>query len=774
MAPLPCFRAVTRHLAVFSVAGMFATSAGATWSIIICDTRTGEVAVGSATCLTNFDLQANTPVLVLGVGGATAQSFVDSTGANRTLIRDHLYTGASPNDILAALSVFDSSHQNKQYGIADVFGRTATFSGTGAGAWKGGTTGSDGDLVFAVQGNVLWGPLVVEKAVEAILNTPGDVPAKLMASMEAARAWGGDGRCSCSPAFPTGCTTLPDTFKSAHIAYMLIGRAGDREGSNGNYRATNYGNAAAPGDFNGDGMPDVVVCGAAGLAVLLNTTPPGRQATLASAIPTTLGFTGRDLDVADFNHDGRLDVAVTNNTGNAVAVLLGNGDGTFAAPVVYATGAGPQGLAVGDLDGNGTVDLVVANFTGDSCSIFLNDGQGVMTLATTLATGDGSQFPILADLEDDGDLDVIVTNANARTVATFRNNGDATFVAGTSLAFASPPIGIDAGDLNGDGRIDLAATTNGDPLVKILLQNADGTFSLSTYSVFAAPGNPLLRDHDGDGHLDLLALQRTGSRLYVFKGNADGTFQPGVWYPVGFAPNLMRAADMDGDGQLDAVVRVASTIVCIMQGTQGGGFNPVSGLAGGDYFMTFNVANKINSDPDPVFILHDMFDAWRADLVGKPDAVRSLATLDPPVLHTAEAAPATLSIRARDWQLSDVSLAGASVSVASSSGVVTVGSPVLEDDGTVTVPVTAGSGCGHDTLTVTIEGPGRRVILMPVTAVIVSDPADFDRSGFVDTDDFDAFVQAFIIGEDDADFDGSGFVDTDDFTEFVLAFEDPC
>lgn len=53
-------------------------------------------------------------------------------------------------------------------------------------------------------------------------------------------------------------------------------------------------------------------------------------------------------------------------------------------------------------------------------------------------------------------------------------------------------------------------------------------------------------------------------------------------------------------------------------------------------------------------------------------------------------------------------------------------------------------------------------------------PADFDRSGFVDTDDFDAFVVAFVAGDDAADFDQSGFVDTDDFDKFVLAFEGGC
>jgi len=69
---------------------ILASPAEATWSIILIDLRTGEVALGSATCLTNFDLQAGTPVLLTGIGGATAQSFVDSTGQNRTFIRDCL------------------------------------------------------------------------------------------------------------------------------------------------------------------------------------------------------------------------------------------------------------------------------------------------------------------------------------------------------------------------------------------------------------------------------------------------------------------------------------------------------------------------------------------------------------------------------------------------------------------------------------------------------------------------------------------------------------
>ena len=127
-------------LALLAAAG----TANATWSILLVDTRTGEIALGSATCLTGFDLRANTPVIITGVGAATAQSFVDSSGRNRVRVRDGLARGLSPAEILADLATFDGGHQTRQYGIIDATGRAGTFSGTGAGAWAGGRLGMGG------------------------------------------------------------------------------------------------------------------------------------------------------------------------------------------------------------------------------------------------------------------------------------------------------------------------------------------------------------------------------------------------------------------------------------------------------------------------------------------------------------------------------------------------------------------------------------------------------------------------------------------------------
>ncbi|MCG3126004.1 MAG: hypothetical protein CHACPFDD_00832 [Phycisphaerae bacterium] len=212
---------------------LVAPAAQATWSIIIIDTRTKEIAIGSATCLTNFDLRRGLPVVRVGIGAAAAQSAIDSSGANRLLIWNELAKGTDPSIILQLLEQQDGSgmHRRRQYGIVDVLGRAVTFTGDRDGPYANGLTGQIGDLVYSIQGNVITGQPVLDMAEAAILNTPGDIPEKLMAAMEAARSMGGDGRCSCDEFDADGCGSPPPSFeKSAHIGFMIVSRRGDHDG----------------------------------------------------------------------------------------------------------------------------------------------------------------------------------------------------------------------------------------------------------------------------------------------------------------------------------------------------------------------------------------------------------------------------------------------------------------------------------------------------------------------------------------------------------------
>ncbi len=227
--------AVARTLAAAAAAWamLLPSTARATWSIVIVDTQTKEIAVGSATCVTNRDLKRSVPLVLVDVAGTAVQSNPDSGAINRNRIREQILLGTPPEQIIELLSTLDADHQSRQYGIVDVLGRPATFTGTGAGAHAGGLTGRVGSLVYSIQGNVLTGAPVVLDAEQAVINTPGDLPEKLMAAMQAARAMGGDGRCSCSTLGPTICGVPPNDGnfnKSAHVGFMIVTRAGDIDG----------------------------------------------------------------------------------------------------------------------------------------------------------------------------------------------------------------------------------------------------------------------------------------------------------------------------------------------------------------------------------------------------------------------------------------------------------------------------------------------------------------------------------------------------------------
>lgn len=228
----------TSTLQRFWMAGLLLVSlvlpASATWSIVVINQRTGEVGIACATCIPNFDLERAVPMIVVGKGAAAAQSFIDMSGANRQFIFNSLRNpNADPQAILDGLALMDTGHQSRQYGILSLAGGgPVTFTGTGAGAAASGVVGQVGDYVYAIQGNVLTADAVVLAAESAFVATDGDMGERLMAGMQAARALGGDGRCSCTTGGPTSCGAPPPSFtKSAHCGFLIVARAGNVDGN---------------------------------------------------------------------------------------------------------------------------------------------------------------------------------------------------------------------------------------------------------------------------------------------------------------------------------------------------------------------------------------------------------------------------------------------------------------------------------------------------------------------------------------------------------------
>lgn len=208
-----------------------AAPASATWSIVLADAKTGEIAIGSATCLEGYDLLATLPVVVVGKGGGVAQSAIDMGATNRKEMFEALMNDVPADEIIELLKDGDVFKCSRQYGIATLTPETAGFTGACAGQYKGVRRDVIDGLSYAIQGNVLTAAPIFDEIEAAVLNTSGSVGDKLMAGMLAAQAWGGDGRCSCLTGGPTSCGAPPPDFeKSAHIGQMLVARLGDPDG----------------------------------------------------------------------------------------------------------------------------------------------------------------------------------------------------------------------------------------------------------------------------------------------------------------------------------------------------------------------------------------------------------------------------------------------------------------------------------------------------------------------------------------------------------------
>ena len=217
---------------------LIATPAFATWSVILIDSRTGEIVVASATCVPQaafarfpakglMDVQA---IIVPGVGVAAAQAAVDNTRRNQMLIYEELKRGTSPADIMKLLSA-DPAIESRQFAILDRKGGFAGFSGSSNGPVsldRQGEMNVSGRRVFySIQGNILRSDAVVTSAVEALRSARGTLMDKVMAAMEAADAQGGDSRCSCEsrPKVDAPCSA-----KTSHVAYLLRSMPGDTSG----------------------------------------------------------------------------------------------------------------------------------------------------------------------------------------------------------------------------------------------------------------------------------------------------------------------------------------------------------------------------------------------------------------------------------------------------------------------------------------------------------------------------------------------------------------
>ena len=455
--------------------------ARATWSIVVLNRVTGELAVATSTCIANFGIDQFVPVIRVGYAAGAAQSFVLSSAANRRRIFRNSVRGATPQQMLDVIEGSDGGFALRQFGIVAFAGPPVTHTGTSNGNFANGVIGEVGPYQYAIQGNVLTGNNVILDCEAAFLSTPGDLGEKMVAAMEAGRDAGGDGRCSCTPSAPTSCGSPPPNFNYAsYNVFMAIARFGDTDapclGSTGcaagdYYLRINYaGNnslqepiARLRDDYtlwraSQIGRPDHVLSE-------VESSIPFLQADGTTTSHVTIRL--RDIDGAALTVGGQaLTVTHTGDDVATVSNIVDNGDGTHSFDLVATSTVGEGTYIITLDDGIRPVELYPHLTVGSAAPAQLHIGQ------SSYSVTDGTALPLIVDrgVQDAGAMYRILGSFSGTQPGTLVGsvlvplNRDRMFDFTQTWGGAEPFTG-NAGVLDGSGRAEARFTPPAGALV---------------------------------------------------------------------------------------------------------------------------------------------------------------------------------------------------------------------------------------------------------------------------------------------------------------------
>jgi len=344
--------------------------------------------------------------------------------------------------------------------------------------------------------------------------------------------------------------------------------------SNSSVSSDSCSNSICTADFNADGYNDLAVgnfntsgnFNASSISVFLNTG--GGTFSAPTHFPS-IGSDPRGITAADFNGDNILDLAVANYYTYDIVVLFGTGAGAFGPAISHVIGGPGSGywcraITSADFNGDGKIDIAAAG-DGFAIAIFLNPGTGNFGTAThyLLPTVAGPHDIIAVDLNNDGILDLATANATSNNVAVLLGTGSGTFGAAVYYPTNSTSSnGICSADFNADGIKDLITANPSSGDVSVLLGIGSGVFGTATnYTVGPQANYAVAEDFDQDCNVDIAvttggAVGGPPCAVALLKGNGTGSFGAPILFPTLDSPWQICMADFDKDGRMD----VASTI----------------------------------------------------------------------------------------------------------------------------------------------------------------------------------------------------------------------
>jgi hypothetical protein len=326
-----------------------------------------------------------------------------------------------------------------------------------------------------------------------------------------------------------------------------------------------YWGSVAWGDYNNDGLLDILLSGDTGSNYITSICRNNGDGTFTDINAGLPGLAACSVAWGDYNNDGLLDILLSGDTGSnyITCIFQNNGDGTFTDINAGLPGLANCSVAWGDYNNDGLLDILLSGDTGSGyiTRVYQNNGDGTFTDINAGLPGLAYCSVAWGDYNNDGLLDILLSGYTGSNYITsiYRNNGDGTFIDISAGLPGVAACSVAWGDYNNDGLLDilLSGDTGSGYITRVYQNNGDGTF---TNIAAGLPGvaycSAAWGDYNNDGLLDILLSGDTGSNYItsIYQNNGDGTFTDIAAGLPGLPYCSVAWGDFDNDGRLDLVL----------------------------------------------------------------------------------------------------------------------------------------------------------------------------------------------------------------------------
>jgi streptogramin lyase len=350
----------------------------------------------------------------------------------------------------------------------------------------------------------------------------------------------------------------------------------------------------AADDFNNDGELDIFVAnsGTNNIGILLGSG--NGSFGLQTTYGITPGSRPHSIVIADFNQDKQLDVAVSNYDTNNISVLIGFGNGSFAAPIILSTGidSSPSGMIIGDFDNNNYSDIAIAN-SGTNCIFVLIEYSMVQSdnpPAYSAGYGASPYQIAVGDFNNDTQIDISIVNSGTNNAGVFLGYGNGSFQEQMTYSTGenSHPYAIAISDLDNDHRLDIIVGNSKSTSVGILYGYGNGSFT-TVVTYFTGNNSALawitIDDFNNDNQLDIAFADYSTNSIGIFLGYKNRTIGNLRNYACGHGsrPYSLVAEDFNNDGRLDIITaNYGVSNIAIFLGVGDGSFYLFNTISTGD------------------------------------------------------------------------------------------------------------------------------------------------------------------------------------------------